>query len=161
MTTVFPGAMIRASIRPNVDWRMRRPCMGTRGTGAPMPTDDTWQQRLAFVSGNVLVAGLAMTRLWPLAASYQTGRHTHLWTLFWQVGQMGSDFTVYRYLVILIGFAATVVTLAVIHILGRGLLLATDSMSGVTATYLENLCSWSYKSIFLLLVWWLFWRVSH
>jgi hypothetical protein len=114
-------------------------------------TDDAWQQRLAFVSGNVLIAGLAMTRLWPLAANYQTGRHTHLWTLFWQVGQMGSDFIIYRYLVILIGFASTVVTLAILHILVRGLLLAADSVPSLAAASLEKLSNWSYKSIFVLL----------
>jgi hypothetical protein len=126
--------------------------MATTGTGASTPTDDTWQQRLAFVSGNVLVAGLAVTRLWPLAANYQTGWHTHLWTLFWRVGQMGSGFVIYRYLVILIGLAATVVALAVVHILGRGLLLATDSVPTGAVPRLESLCNWTYKSIFLLLI---------
>ena len=117
----------------------------------PNPPDDSWKERLGLISGNILVAGVALLSLWPAVASYPTGIHTHAWTLFMRYARIRPEFVAYRYLLMALTTALTSVVLAALHIFCRGLRLATDFASDT----LEAICTWTFRSVFVLLFYFL------
>src|ERR1700722_18662127 len=86
--------------------------------------DDAWKEQLAFVSGYILVFGFAVMKLWPLAAGFQTGISVNAWTMNLPSEGVNTALLVFNYLTTALGMALTAITLAILHILSRGLWLA-------------------------------------
>src|SRR6266853_80740 len=40
-----------------------------------MPSSDSWKEQLTLISGNILILGVALLKLWPLAARLQTSEN--------------------------------------------------------------------------------------
>ena len=51
--------------------------------------EDLWKERLAFTSGTILIWGYSLLQLWPFAASFQTSRNIHVWTLISELFREG------------------------------------------------------------------------
>ena len=100
--------------------RVGRGCQG----GDLMADDDGWKEQLAFVSGYILVFGFALLKLWPLAAGFQTGMNVNLWTTNLPSQGVTTALWVYWGLTSVLGLALTAVSLAIGHIMCRGLWLA-------------------------------------
>ena len=113
-----------------------------------MPTDYQGKEQLGLLTGNLVVSGLALLKLWPMAATYPIGVHTHAWTLFWGYRQMTPELVVYLYLVYVVAIAFAALTFVVFHVIGQGVRLATDRW----VAFLERFCNWTYSSEFVLLV---------
>lgn len=119
--------------------------------------DDTWQQRLAFVSGYILVFGLALLKIWPVAATLQTGINVNFWTM--NLPSQGVIIELWEFwaLTSVIGMALVAVVLAVAHILLHGLSLAFPDPGGApglqagAASFLNTMRDLTYKGAFFLL----------
>ena len=128
-----------------------------------MADDDQWQQRLAFVSGYVLVFGLAVLKLWPVAAKLQTGININFWTMNFPSQGVIVELWEFWALTSVLGMALTAITFAVGHIVCHGVLLAfppaPTPASGQTPApaagtgrgTLEQLRDLTYKAAFMLL----------
>lgn len=119
--------------------------------------DDTWQQRLAFVSGYILVFGLALLKIWPVAATLQTGINVNFWMM--NLPSQGVIIELWEFwaLTSVIAMALVAIVLAVAHILLHGLSLAFPDPGGGqglkadAAGLLNTLRDLTYKGAFTLL----------
>lgn len=119
--------------------------------------DDTWQQRLAFVSGYILVFGLALLKIWPVAAMLQTGINVNFWTM--NLPSQGVVIELWEFwaLTSVIAMALVAIVLAVAHILLHGLSLAFSDPAGAqglkagAAGVLNTMRDLTYKGAFFLL----------
>jgi hypothetical protein len=91
----------------------------------PIADDDNWKEQLAFVSGYILVFGFAVLKLWPLAASFQTGMNINFWTMNLPNRGVNTPLWVFWYLTGALGMALTAIATAIGHIMARGLWLAS------------------------------------
>ncbi len=120
--------------------------------------DERWKDRLAFVSGNVLVFALFILAFWPIAASYQTGLHIRAWTMNLPQEGVKAELWFFWSLTALLAAALLSISLSIIHILSRGIWLGTRSEdkenakgpNGGRAT-LSDWCLASYRGNFLLI----------
>jgi hypothetical protein len=109
---------------------------------------DLWKDQLGLVSGNLLVWGLVLIKLWPTIAEYPTGIHFHLWTTFQDSPTEEVEMFKDMVGILVVGFAT--VLLAIFHVACRGIWLAGLERKE-DWKFLESLCSWAYDSIFLIL----------
>jgi hypothetical protein len=122
-----------------------------------MTDNDSWQQQLAFASGYILVFGIALLKLWPLAAGIQTGMNVNFWTADFPSQGVKVELIEFWALTFVLGIAFTAIVLAVAHILCHGLALAfstnADSHPLVIAASnkLDQLRRITYRAAFLLL----------
>ena len=106
-----------------------------------------WKERLAFVSGTILVWGLAILALWPAVSQYQTGMSVD-WTTIDPQG-VRSGWWMYLVLTALLALAGSA-----IHIISRGAWLAVligvnqDSNATDLGRVFNQLCRTSFQSIF-------------
>ncbi|UCC32683.1 MAG: hypothetical protein JSU86_10445 [Phycisphaerales bacterium] len=93
----------------------------------PKTEGASWKERFAFVSGNVLVLGFLLLKLWPAVAAYQTGLHLHFWT--WNLPHEGvrSEHIFFLAMCGILTAAGASVALAVMHIYCRGLWLSISA----------------------------------
>src|SRR6185503_14612329 len=125
-----------------------------------MDQGELWKERLAFASGNILTWGALFLTLWPTATRLQTDMHIHFWTLF-GIGRSPGSPWLFLGMTALLALAGLSMTLAIVHILCRGLWLALTIESTGKATaqvgasdvkdYLDRICFRSYGSVFLVL----------
>ncbi len=122
-----------------------------------MADQDSWEGQLAFVSSYIIVAGVALLKLWPIAAALQTGQNINFWTLNLPSQGVKTALWVFWVLTSALGGALSALTLAVIHILCRGLWLAffaqagSDAVKGV-GSLLDGLRRFTYDTAFCLLI---------
>jgi hypothetical protein len=109
---------------------------------------DLWKDQLGLVSGNLLVWGLVLIRLWPTGAQYPTGTHFHLWSIF--QGSPSEEVTMFECIVGILVYGLAIVFLAIFHVVCRGIWLAGLDRKKEW-NFLSSLCSWAYDSIFLYL----------
>lgn len=122
-----------------------------------MTDNDSWQQQLAFASGYILVFGIALLKLWPLAAGIQTGMNVNFWTADFPSQGVKVELIEFWALTFVLGIAFTAIALAVCHILCHGLSLAFSSDAGshplaIAASHkLDQSRQMTYRAAFLLL----------
>lgn len=84
------------------------------------------KDRLAFVSGTILVWGVALVQLWNVSAHFQTGGHIHAWTMNTPGQGVQAALWVFWFLTALMTFGGCAVFLSVLHILSHGLSLMDE-----------------------------------
>lgn len=93
-----------------------------------MAISDIEKERLAFVSGNILVCGLLSLKLWPVVSRLQTGMHIHFFTDSDPGGDVvGSEFWIFSFLTKILTALATAGFFAVVYLLLQGLKLSVIS----------------------------------
>lgn len=112
------------------------------------------KERLTFVSGTILVWGVLLVRLWPSVASFQSGRHIHMWTANLPGQGVLPGLWIFWILTGLLSLGALAVALAVIYILSYGLAIAETEPQSATVVSsfqaaLERLCSNTYLVVFI------------
>ena len=111
-----------------------------------MPNEDLWKDQLTLVSGNILIWGIAVLKLWPIASSLQTTQHIHY---LGTVGPRGEDL-IFKGLTDAMGIAVSITALAVLHVLCRGIWFVFDE--GPLKTAVHGMCTYTFNSSILLMV---------
>jgi hypothetical protein len=112
-----------------------------------MPSSDSWKEQLTLISGNILILGVALLKLWPLAARLQTSENVHY---FSQFGPRDGTM-VFKTLTDVMGIAVAVVALAMLHILCRGLWLASSEEA--VKRILDRICVFTFTlAVFIIIL---------
>jgi hypothetical protein len=117
--------------------------------------DDLRKERLAFISGTILVWGILLVRLWPTVASFQSGHHIRFWTINSPGEGVLTSVWIFWLLTCLLTLGMWAVGLAVAHILSYGLFVVTENApqgGGVTnqvQSSLERVSSNTYIAVFI------------
>ena len=121
-----------------------------------MSDDYLWKERLAFISGNVLVFGLFVLTYWPIVSRFQTGMHIHSWTTNLPGEGVKSEFWIFIFMTTFLALAISITSLAIVHIICRGAWLTIpikedqESVLSSLGNLLNRLCYATYLSIFVL-----------
>jgi len=109
--------------------------------------NEYWKERLGFTSGIILLWGLVLLKLYPIASHIQLIDHIFLS----RDGKASAEVILFATLTFLSALGATTLLLAVIHIASRGLWLAATVDSAdlqVLREQLSTTCEQSFVSVF-------------
>ena len=111
-----------------------------------MPTDDFWKEQLTLISGNFLVWGILLLKMWPFAAGLQTGGNIHYLTVG---GPRGEDLF-FKSLAGAMAVAVGVTAVASLHILCRGIWLAVTDVQ--LRRSVDAICLFTFNATIVLVV---------
>lgn len=119
-----------------------------------MAFDDVTKERLAYVSGNILICGLLSFQIWPVVSRYQTGMHINFWTDSDPGGAVvGNEYFIFMTLTSFLTVLVSAGVLAVFYLFLQGIRLGVAG-KGTEETkveaFLHNVSENIYGAIFLL-----------
>jgi hypothetical protein len=125
-----------------------------RSDNSLQPTSQLPKERLAFVSGNILVFALLFVKLWPAMTSYQTGVNLHAWTFNTPGQGVKPAIWIFWFVTLILSTMASALILAVFHIICWGIWLGLsgelDEIQTRPEAVLARLCETSYGAVFFL-----------
>jgi len=123
---------------------------------------ENWKEQFAFVSGSVVVAGVALLKLWPYVATFQTGRSSHVFSVEPRGQTPSPEYGIFLMLSLMLALGTASVAFSAAHIICRGLWLAMfpyrigaseEAQNWLrrraNQCYLAILCGWALIAIFL------------
>lgn len=111
-----------------------------------MAADDVWKEQLTLISGNFLVWGTFLLKLWPFAAGLQTSENVH----FLSAGGPKGEDVFFKFLTDTMAVAVGVAAVASFHILCRGIWLTVKEEQ--LKTPLNTICLFTFNATILLVV---------
>lgn len=112
------------------------------------------QDRLALVSGTILVWGVVLVQLWNVAARFQTGGNIRPWTGNTPGQGVLAPLWIFWFITALMTFGGWAVTLSVVHVLCHGLSLMDEPAGNAAQSVppsgtLTALRYWTYVGVFV------------
>lgn len=114
-----------------------------------------WKERFGFVSGTLLVWGVAVLQIWPSVAMFQTGLNLHVWTMRIPGEDPRPEFYGFHMLCLVLGLGLSSLILSAIHVALRGLWFGVDthdesSSLGSIAPMLDGTAHQVYRTLLVL-----------
>ncbi len=105
------------------------------------------KDRFGFVSGTLLVWGVAILQVWPSVAMFQTGLNLHIWTFRNPAEAPQPEFLAFHMLcfVLALGVSSLIISLSYIALRGLWFGLATDNESSSVNSLVNALDNATYR----------------